>query len=224
MTPAARPVRAVLLDFGGTLDADGVAWKDRFRRLFSEEGAPIGEGFDRAFYDSDDALVGSIPRDLSFTGTVERLSADVAGRFGRPETAHRVARRFLADARGCLDRSAQLLARLHGRYRLGIVSNFYGNLEAVCRETGLWPHVDAAIDSAVVGAEKPDRRIFEAALSAVGVEPSEALFVGDSLSRDMAGALALGMPHIWIRAGEGRACCAEDRVIGSVCDLDGLLA
>jgi putative hydrolase of the HAD superfamily len=214
----------VLLDFGGTLDADGVAWKERFRRLFSEEGAPAGEGFDRAFYDSDDAMVGAIPRELSFADTVERLSGGVAGRLGRPETAERVARRFLADARESLARSADVLARLHGRYRLGIVSNFYGNLEAVCRETGLSPHLDAAIDSAVVGAEKPDRRIFEAALSAVGVAPSEALFVGDSLPRDMAGALALGMPHVWIRAGDGSACCAEDRVIGSVSDLERLLA
>jgi FMN phosphatase YigB (HAD superfamily) len=214
----------VLLDFGGTLDADGVAWKDRFRRLFSEEGASIGEGFDRAFYDSDDAMVGVIPRETSLTDTVERLSGDVAGRLGRPEAAGPVARRFLADARGCLDRSAELLARLHGRFRVGVVSNFYGNLEAVCREAGLSPHLDAAVDSAVVGAEKPDRRIFEAALSAVGVAPSEALFVGDSLSRDMAGALALGMPHVWIRSGEGRACCAGDRVIASVSDLEGLLS
>ncbi len=58
----------------------------------------------------------------------------------------------------------------------------------------------------------------------MGVGPSEALFVGDSLPRDMAGALALGMPHVWIRAGEGRACCAGDRVIGSVAELEGLLA
>ena len=80
------------------------------------------------------------------------------------------------------------------------------------------------MDSAVVGAEKPDRRIFEAALSAVGVAPAEALFVGDSLTRDMAGALALGMPHVWIRSGEGSACCAGDNVIARVSDLEGLLA
>lgn len=224
MSAAAFPIRAVLLDFGGTLDADGVAWKERFGRLFADEGVSGGEGFDRAFYDSDDALVGAIPRGLSFAETVERLAEGVAGRLGRPEAAGPVATRFLADARERLEQSAGLLARLHARYRLGVVSNFYGNLETVCRESGLSPYLTAAVDSAVVGAEKPDRRIFEAALAAVGAAASEALFVGDSLPRDMAGARALGMPHVWIRAGGGSACCPGDLVIASVSELDEVLA
>ncbi|MGE5278052.1 MAG: HAD family hydrolase [Acidobacteriota bacterium] len=224
MNAAAGPVQAVLFDFGGTLDADGVAWKERFRSLFAGEGVPPEEGFDRAFYGADDALVGSIPPELSFSETVARLSSGVAERLGRPEAAGRVAARFLEDARAHLARSAEVLGRLHGRYRLGIVSNFYGNLQAVCRETGLAPHLDAAIDSVVVRAEKPDRRIFEAALAAVGAEPSRALFVGDSMPRDMAGARALGMPHVWLRAGEGTACCKGDRVIGSVGEIVEVLA
>ncbi len=224
MSVADAPVRALLLDFGGTLDADGVTWKERFRRLFAAEGASVGEDFDRAFYDADNALVGAIPRDLSLTETVERLSSGVAERLGQPAAAQDVARGFLEQARERLCRSASLLAGWHGRFRVGIVSNFYGNLEAVCREAGLWPHLDTAVDSAVVGAEKPDPRIFEAALSAVGVAPAEALFVGDSLPRDMAGARALGMPHVWIRAGEGSACCPEDRVIANLAELDGWLS
>ena len=224
MSQAAGPVQAVLFDFGGTLDADGVAWKERFRSLFGGEGIPAGEGFDRAFYGADDALVGSISPELSFSETIARLSSGVAKRLGRPEAAGRVAARFLEDARAHLARSAEVLARLHGRYRVGIVSNFYGNLETVCRETGLAPHLDAAIDSVVVRAEKPDRRIFEAALAAVGAEPSRALFVGDSMPRDMAGARALGMPHVRLRAGEGAACCAGDRVIGSVGEIVEVLA
>jgi putative hydrolase of the HAD superfamily len=116
-----------------------------------------------------------------------------------------------------------VLAALHGRYRLGVVSNFYGNLEAVCRETGLAAHVDAAIDSAVVKAEKPDRRIFEAALAALGVGPRKALFVGDSRPRDMEGARALGMRHVWMHAGGGEPCCPGDAVIRSFRELPGVL-
>lgn len=213
---------ALLFDFGGTLDADGVPWKERFARLFAEE-AGVLEGFDRAFYDADDALVGAVPRDLSFGETVGLLSRGVAEKIGRPEAAARVAGRFLADARGALETSAQILGRLHGRYRLGIVSNFYGNLAAVCRETGLAAHVDVAVDSAVVGSEKPDPRIFETALGALRVAPREAVFVGDSLPRDMEGAKALGMPHVWLSCGGGRPCCPADRVIGSVRELEKVL-
>ena len=212
---------ALLFDFGGTLDADGLAWKDRFRRLFAGV-AP--EGFDRAFYDADDALVGAVPADLPFADTVRLLAQGVAERLRRPEAAAPVAERFLEDARRALASNGKILERLAERYRLGIVSNFYGNLEFVCRETGLSRHLTAAVDSAVLGATKPDPRIFRAALSAVGALPGEAVFVGDSLPRDMAGAKSLGMPHVWVRSGEGSPCCPGDCVIDSVRDLPEVLA
>jgi putative hydrolase of the HAD superfamily len=225
VTVGAAPVIAVLLDFGGTLDADGVAWKERFRRLLGADATP-SERFDRAFYDADDALVGAIPRDLSFEETVRRLSAGVAERLGRADAASDVAARFLEDARAHLARNAAVLEDLHARFRVAIVSNFYGNLETVCRETGLAPHVDAAVDSAVVRAEKPDRRIFDAALATLGVSPRRAVFVGDSQPRDMAGARALGMRHVWVRSetSGAEACCPGDPVIGRLTELSGVLA
>lgn len=213
--PASEPVRALLLDFGGTLDSDGVAWKERFRRLFDEKTGGVGDGFDRAFYAADDALVGAVSPDFTFAETVEALSRSVARNLGRPEAAAPVATRFLTDARAYLGRSAVVLGALRSRFRLAIVSNFYGNLAAVCRETGLEELLDAAIDSAVVGASKPDPRIFRAALDELRVTPAEAVFVGDSLERDMHGARALGMRHVWI-SGRPGGCCPDDRVIASL--------
>ena len=62
---AARPLtrcRAVLFDFGGTLDADGHPWKERVARLLGEEGLALTpERFDPVFYAADDALVGAVP-------------------------------------------------------------------------------------------------------------------------------------------------------------------
>jgi len=51
-------------------------------------------------------------------------------------------------------------------------------------------------------------------------------FVGDSLTRDMAGARAVGMRHIWLVGGAapaGDPCCRGDRVIHSLKDVEGLL-
>ena len=49
-------------------------------------------------------------------------------------------------------------------------------------------------------------------------------FVGDSLPRDMAGARAVGMPHIWLSGDRaGAACCAGDRVIRTLDDLEAAL-
>src|SRR3989441_6778616 len=86
-----------------------------------------------------------------------------------------------------------LLSELARRYRLGILSNFYGNLARVCDDAGIRSFFDALVDSAEVGWTKPDPRIFQRALGALGVSASAATFIGDSLPRDMAGAAAVGV-------------------------------
>jgi putative hydrolase of the HAD superfamily len=223
-----RPATVLLFDFGGTLDADGIPWKARFFRLWREEvGELPPDAFDRAFYDADDALVGSLPVETRLDETVEKVARGLVGRLlpdSDAAVAGRIASRFFGDAAKQLSASAVLLKRLASRYRLGIVSNFYGNLETVCRETGLAPHLSVAIDSARVGYRKPDARIFEAALAKLGAAPAEALFVGDSLPRDMAGARGIGMPHVWLAAGEGQSCCPSDPVIRRLSELEGILA
>src|SRR5439155_27123741 len=70
---------AVLFDFGGTLDADGLAWKERVYRLFREEGVAVErERFDPLFHAADDALFGTLSPTTSFDATVSRLVAAVA--------------------------------------------------------------------------------------------------------------------------------------------------
>jgi FMN phosphatase YigB (HAD superfamily) len=78
----------------------------------------------------------------------------------------------------------------------------------------------------VAGYHQPDRRIFLAALEALGTPPGRSVFVGDSLKRDMLGAKALGMKHIWLAGGKrknSRPCCPEDEVIGTLRDLSRIL-
>ena len=223
---------ALLFDFGGTLDADGVAWKERFRSILAQ---PPSDAFDRAYYAADDALVGSIPRDLSFRDTVGRLSRNLVRELGIDEDrAAEIAENFHRTSLAKAEANREILGRLARRFRLGIVSNFYGNLARVCADTGIARHVPVVIDSAVVGFEKPDPRIFQAALDALEVKPEAAVFVGDSIPRDMQGARDLGMPHILVAANGtaacgaaacgaaargAEACCPEDRVVGSVSEL-----
>ncbi len=223
------PVRAVLFDFGGTLDAEGVPWKERVRRHFADAGvAPPAERFDPVFYAADDALVGAIPTELSLADTVERLVGGVARALGVEDRAlaSAVAGRFLDAALERTRANAPLLARLARRYRLGIVSNFYGNLEQVCEDAGLRSSFGVVVDSARVGHAKPDPRIFRAALDALGVEAGAAVFVGDSLWRDMEGARDVGMRHVWLAPADAPAaapCCAGDAVIHALRDVEALL-
>jgi putative hydrolase of the HAD superfamily len=230
LAPDARP--AVLLDFGGTLDADGIPWKARARRLFYEArlAVPTRE-FDPAFHAADDALVGTIPRTLSFDGTVEGLFLGVARRLGLSDAesiAARLARQFLAESRARLQANVSVLERLVERYRLGIVSNFYGNLATVCADTGIERYFDVLVDSTCVGHRKPEAAIFHRALDALGVGPEAVVFVGDSLERDMAGARRLLIRHVWLTPGEPwrpsrSGCCPGDRIIHSLRELGTVL-
>lgn len=220
---------ALLFDFGGTLDADGLTWKDRFFRLFREEGLTLAPAaFDPHFYAADDALVGTLSPTLGLRDSVGRLARDLAGRLGldAERAGARVATRFLDDALTRLDANRTVLGRLRERYRLGVVSNFYGNLEAVCDDVGIRPLFDVIVDSARVGCTKPDARIFRCAVDALGITFAQAMFVGDSPTRDMAGARGVGMAHVWLVDADGSArtpCCAGDRVIHTLKDLEGVL-
>ncbi len=221
--------RAVLFDFGGTLDADGEAWKERVARLLGEEGlAVVPERFDPVFYAADDALVGAVPATLPFADTVHRLIDGIARGLVLADRTmpDRVATRFLEQSLTAVRANAPLLEALGRRYRLGIVSNFYGNLETVCDDCGIRSLFGTIVDSARVGCSKPDPRIFQAALEALRVRPAEAVFVGDSVPRDMLAARALGMPHFWMRPGTsgGRTpCCPGDPIVHSLKDLEALL-
>jgi HAD superfamily hydrolase (TIGR01509 family) len=221
------PPRAVLFDFGGTLDGPGVPWKERMRRLYRDEGIDVtADRFDPVFYRADDALVGTIPTTLSLEDTVRRLVDDIDAALGSAPAGVRAAKRFVDDVVAAADAHAPVLAELASRYRLGIVSNFYGNLQRVCADVGLGRFFDVVVDSARVGVSKPDARIFRHALDALDVAPDAAVFVGDSLPRDMAGARALGMPHAWVvepGTPAGSSCCPHDPVVRSLETLPGLL-
>lgn len=220
---------SVLFDFGGTLDANGIAWKERFFRLYQKEGVDVStEQFDQAFYAADDALVGAIPVTLPFRDTVMRLVSGVTYALDLQDgtLVERIATRFVEEARDQLSINAELLELLSRRYGLGIVSNFYGNLTTVCHEVGLSPFLTVVVDSAHVGCLKPDPRIFLLALEALRADPGHAVFVGDSLGRDMAGARGIGMAHIWLTAGTAQGegpCCPNDPVVHTLAALRELL-
>jgi putative hydrolase of the HAD superfamily len=90
--------------------------------------------------------------------------------------------------------NAQALERLcEAGYRLAIVSNSEGTIDDMLSDVGLRPFFETVIDSAVVGAVKPDARIFQIALGRMGVDPNEAVMIGDLPTADIFGPRALGI-------------------------------
>ena len=211
---------AVLFDFGGTLDANGIPWKERMLTLLQKEGVQRpNEELTQAFYQADDSLVGTISPSLSFQQTVELLVQRLFQTLGIANDAlsQKISGCFIQEAQDQIATNVTFLTELSHHYRLGIVSNFYGNLARVCQDVGLGPFFMAMIDSTAVGYLKPDPNIFSAALTNLQSSPAQAVFIGDSLPRDMAGARNIGMAHIWLtpKASEqmGEPCCPGDPLI-----------
>jgi putative hydrolase of the HAD superfamily len=78
--------------------------------------------------------------------------------------------------------------------RIGLVSNSARDVREFARHHGL--DVDAGISSFHHGRTKPHASIFRAVLDLLGVEPAEAVMVGDTIADDIEGARALGMRAI----------------------------
>lgn len=224
-------ISTVLLDFGGTLDGDGVHWLDRFYAIYAGAGLSLpAERIKEAFYDADRRLE-SDPT-ISACGLREMMR-----RHARWQVSHlgladsvgeRLARDFAELAEGALRRNKLVLQQLRAAgCRLGVVSNFYGNVAALCEEAGLAPLLDVIVDSAVVGYRKPDPRIYLEALRRVGARAGEAAMVGDSFERDIRPAAALGMHAFWLAPARHSQCpdpSLVDGVLSGLAELPSRLA
>lgn len=118
------------------------------------------------------------------------------------------------------------LARLSEDYVLGIISNARPWQESKVRHLGLDRFVRHVTLSDVVGFEKPDPRIFAIALAEAGVACHEAVFVGDRLETDIAGAKAAEMRAIWFdHRGDNRRddLPSPDAIIERFTDLPSVL-
>jgi putative hydrolase of the HAD superfamily len=84
------------------------------------------------------------------------------------------------------------------------------------------PFFDAILISEAEGLRKPDRRIFELAVSRLGVSPSDSAFVGDHPEIDVRGAQRAGLRAIWKRDVYWGACPFAEGMVDELPELCGL--
>jgi len=221
--PAETPIRAVFFDLDDTL-CDTIGTREARARL--------------AF----DAIARERP-DLDRETFIARVMEPVGERIvrGVPAIAEELGLAWTEAGRaaigawffvGCiellrpLNGVTQTVERLSSAYKLGVITNGDGKLQRF-----KWLQLNLGIEllviSAECGFEKPDRRIFEHACSLAGIEPREAVFVGDRLDIDVAGARAAGMRAVWFNHWGGSldgASSAPDAVISRFEDLPAALA
>jgi putative hydrolase of the HAD superfamily len=180
----------------GTLERDGLPGPDETAAVFREHYLPL------LFVPGSVEEVESpeMNREL-LAGFGVEVGDDELGRFLAAEHA------AWEPARVMGAHTHALLDSLRGRGLLtGLVSNAFDPgwlLHRDLADMGLAERLDAAVFSSEVGLRKPHPAVFEATLGKLGVEPGEALFVGDRRYEDMRGAKELGMTTVqalWFRA------------------------
>lgn len=186
-----------LLSYQGiSLDPDAV--KDSYFRIMREQRVARGERHPE--FD----VVGIFREIISLHSTdfTRRLPPEKIEQLPRlfAET-HRAASRYRLQLYDGVEDTIKLL---FPKYRLAIISDGQAayavpELNAV----GLFGYFDPVIVSGDFGYRKPDKRLFESALTAMKMEPSEILFVGNDMYNDVHGAQKLGMKTVFFRSNHG---------------------
>jgi FMN phosphatase YigB (HAD superfamily) len=229
---------ALLFDFGGTLDGPA-HWLDRFLASYRAAGiemtrAELDPAFDDAtrigygatrvvtrfgLTDLVRFLVGHQFEYLRKNGPIAlRTKLDESGAAGRHRLVEGVTNSFVRETVAGLAHSREVIGALKSRFKLGIVSNFYGNLDKILAEAKLDRFFAAVADSSRVGIFKPDVGIFEAALKKIQCAPASAAMIGDSLGKDCVPAHKLGIRTVWLRTASqnGDDTTAADFTIRSI--------
>lgn len=219
-------IRGALVDFGGTIDTDGIHWMRMFSMAYQSCGLPI-DGLRDAYvyaerYLGRNAVIGA---DFTFRETLGRkihlqleymrMNADIG-------TILDFCYSYVA--RNISVVSAPALQMLSERIPLVLVSNFYGNMRTVLREFGIDRLFTDVIESSVAGVRKPDPEIFSMGVRSLGLPAGETVAIGDSPDKDMIPATAAGCRTVWL-SGDGwadDAVCAADYTIHSLAELPGM--
>lgn len=215
-------IKALLFDYGGTLDSGGRHWAHILREGWASAKVNISglEAWRDAYIYAERALDGSniILKNDNFIALLKKKMSIEIGRlsatgaiisprnFGAKEQAEAVyhaSAYCYAYARRYMERSIAVLKILAKYFTIGLVTNFYGNIRTVMRNFGLRPEMMSVIvESAEVGVRKPSPRIYEMAVEQLGLKPTDIVVVGDSMTNDIIPATSLGCRAIWFK-GEG---------------------
>lgn len=229
-------IETVLLDFGGTLDLPGCHWLDRFLAYYRNAGWDLSrQELDLAYSCATARAYREGARMRSY-GMRDLLRSLVTWQMAYlyqhlPEKAPKGSERgidaivepFRAESAMGMARSREILVTLASRLKLGVVSNFYGNLDCILAEAEIAPLINVVIDSGREQLYKPDPALVARALSRLGAPAATSMMVGDSLDKDCAPAKAIGMKTAWLAgpqvSPDGRSNNLADYTIRDLAEL-----
>ena len=216
-------VKGIIFDINGTLsDIRTNEWHDDVYRvisnLLSYQGILLDPNVVKYLYfekmKKQRAACGARHPEFDAVGIFREIVTQHSTDFTRALPAEKLEQlpRLLAEAHRAASRFqlqpypgvGETIRQLQPKYHLAIISD--GQTAYAVPElnaVGLAAYFDPIIISGDFGYRKPDDRLFAAALTSMKMDPSEILFVGNDMYRDVYGAQGLGMKTVFFKSNQG---------------------
>lgn len=204
-------IKGLIFDYGGTLDTGGDHWSEVIWEGWQHAGIATDKPHFRDAYvyaerelarerhilpahDFHDMLLIKMKIELQWLSQQGLLPPEDI----EPKAA--AAAKYCYDsARASVEAAKPVLEALSSKWPIVLVSNFYGNIDTVLKDFGVRDYFKDIIESAVLGIRKPDPRIFEHGVKALGCLPEETLVIGDSYRKDIVPAESIGCQVLWLK-------------------------
>ena len=209
-------IQGVIFDYGGTIDTNSRHWAEVLWEKYKELQVPVDKPVFREAYVHGERTLARQPLvkpEDNFYDVLRiktRVQMDWLVENGilpcekavAENYASRIADACYAYVLEVLKRTRPVVKTLSEHYKLVLVSNFYGNIQAVLKDFGLDGFFSRIVESSVVGVRKPDHAIYRLGVEAMGLPAGQVLVVGDSFSKDVVPAKKVGCKVAWLK-GEG---------------------
>lgn len=209
-------LKGIIFDYGGTIDTNSRHWAEVLWDKYQLSGVPVTKEEFREAYVYGERTLAKVPLvkpehnfldvlrikvGLQINYLVEHCKLDGSVAVGR-SYALNIASACYLYVIDVMKRTRPVVRELSGRYKLVLVSNFYGNIQTILKDFQLYDCFSNIVESSVVGVRKPDPAIYRLGVEAMGYAAENVLVVGDSFSKDIVPAKSVGCKAAWLK-GEG---------------------
>ena len=189
--------KGIIFDFGGTLDTNGDHWSRLIHDGWNKAGVAADDALFVEAYIYSEKELERTERILPATSFTDLLTTKIeielqylsqTGHFPPEEIepkAKEIASYCLEVVKGNIIKIKPTLESLSSKYKMAVVSNYYGNLETVMKELGISQYFKYIADSKIVGKRKPDCSLLEYAVRKLELKSDEVVVVGDSYKNDI---------------------------------------
>lgn len=205
-------IKGIIFDYGGTIDSNGKHWAEVLWEAYRQNSVPVTKEQFREAYVYAERHLAVNPliephhtfRDLLKIKIALQIE-ELKSKEYLPATDNSagyvlaISNQCYTFVRNLISEEKALLSQLHEKYPMVLVSNFYGNVQAVLADFGIITYFDEVIESAVVGLRKPDPAIFSLGVKQLNIPPSNIVVIGDSYTKDIVPAKSIGCKTIWLK-------------------------